>query len=169
MLDFLSLVSRNPSRLAIALHEYSYSAQNIGNAYPYLLGRFQDIFQACDDNGILRPTVLITEWGWQSTAVADPGSAMEDIAWASWLYAAYPQVKGAAIWYLGGGYGGIANQTQPLIAPVRDYSLSHYFGFTPGYGVIDPSIFIPSPEQSTAHFPMTSSRSDLGKIRPSRR
>jgi hypothetical protein len=73
--------------------------------------------------------------------------ALEHIKWAAWLYAAYPQVKGAAIWYLGGGFGGIADETQQLIAPVQDYSLSHYFGYTPGQGGIEPDLFPPPPPQ----------------------
>jgi hypothetical protein len=147
MLDFLRLVSLHPDRLAIALHEYSYAESNIGNQYPHLLGRFQALFDACDRHGIARPTVLITEWGWESEHVPDPVNALIDIQWAAWLYAAYPQVRGAAIWYLGGGFGGIANQAQLLISPLRDYSLSNYFAYYPGYGQIDPSIFNPSFEE----------------------
>ncbi len=141
MLEFLRFAAQHPDRLAVALHEYSYSESYIGNQYPHLLGRFQALFDACDRHGMLRPTVLITEWGWESTHVPDPVSALIDIQWASWLYAAYPQVRGAAIWYLGGGFGGIANQTQLLISPLRDYSLGNYFAYSPGYGQIDPSIF----------------------------
>ena len=169
MLDFLEMAAQHPNQLAIALHEYSYSTDNIGNAYPYLIGRFQDLFQACDENQILRPTVLITEWGWESTGVADTGAALNDIKWAAWLYAAYPQIRGAAIWYLGGGYSGIASHAQRLIAPVRDYSLSSYFGYHPGYGVIDPSIFNPTSNQSAVLLPLTSSRNDLRRVRPSAR
>jgi hypothetical protein len=144
MLDFLGLVAQHPDRLAIALHEYSYTVDDIGNQYPHFLGRFQALFQACDDYGIPRPTVLITEWGWEFRNVPNPGTAMIDIQWAAWLYAAYPQIRGAAIWYLGDGYGNIDDQVQRLIAPILDYSLSHYFAYYPGVGQIDSSIFDPS-------------------------
>jgi hypothetical protein len=50
-----------------------------------------------------------------------------DLPWADRLYSEHPQVKGAAIWYLGPGFGGIANQAQPLIAPLTEYSLQNYF------------------------------------------
>jgi len=167
MLDFLSLISRHPDQLAIALHEYSYSTADIGNLYPYLLGRFQVLFDVCDRHRILRPTVLITEWGWESTGVSDPGAAMEDIKWASWLYSAYPQVRGAAIWYLGGGYSGIANDAQKLIAPVGDYSWSSYFAYTPGYGEIDAAIFTPTPNTAqNILLPLTNFRADLGSTTP---
>ncbi len=59
--------------------------------------------------------------------------------------AAYPQVKGAAIWYLGDTPGTIEDQTAELIDPVRNYSLSHYFGVDPGFGRVDADIFRPSP------------------------
>lgn len=145
MLAFLRFAGQHPDQVAIALHEYSLATSEIGRWYPYLVGRFQALFDVCDAHGIPRPTVLITEWGWEYARVPTPEEAMADIAWASWLYAAYPQVKGAAIWYLGGGFGGIAEEARLLIEPVRAYSLSHYFGYTPGIGAIDPQIFIPNP------------------------
>jgi hypothetical protein len=143
MLAFLRLAGNNPDRLAIALHEYSFTTGSIGAGYPYLLGRFQALFKACDTYGVPRPTVFISEWGWQHDAVPEPATAMSHIAWASWLYAAYPQVRGAALWYLGGGFGGIADLAQLLIAPVRDYSLSNYFIIDPGHGTIDTNILDP--------------------------
>ena len=143
MLEFLELAGNNPDRLAIALHEYSYTVDDIADGYHYKVGRFQTLFQVCDEHNIPRPKVLITEWGWEYRDVPDVSKAMDDIAWASWLYAAFPQVQGAAIWYLGGDFGDIANQTQRLIAPVRDYAQSNYFVIQPGQGQIDPSLFQP--------------------------
>ncbi|MCA9978302.1 MAG: hypothetical protein KC413_21225, partial [Anaerolineales bacterium] len=81
--------------------------------------------------------------GWEAVHVPDPAAALEDMAWASWLYAAYPEVKGATIWYLGPGFGNIADEAQLLIEPLTAYSESHYFGVTPGQGRIDPSLFAP--------------------------
>ncbi|MCA9969429.1 MAG: hypothetical protein KC425_04390, partial [Anaerolineales bacterium] len=127
MLAFLRLVAQHPDQLAIALHEYSYLVDDIGHEYPYKVGRFQALFQICDQYGIPRPTVLITEWGWAYDDVPEPEAALRDVAWASRLYAPYPQVKGAALWYLGGGFAGIANQTQRLIYPVMVYALTNYF------------------------------------------
>ena len=143
MLEFLQLVADHPDQLAIALHEYSYEVDDIGRWYPYLHGRFQDLFAVCDRHGIPRPPVMITEWGWEYDHVPAVAPAMADIRWAAWIYAAYPQVKGAAIWYLGPGFGGIADEAQQFIAPVRDYSVSHYFAYDPGHGSIDTAIFQP--------------------------
>ncbi len=141
MLQFLTLASQHPAQLGVALHEYSYNAQDIADQYPYLMGRFQWLFQACDQNGLARPTVLITEWGWESEAVPPVEQAIKDIAWASRLYAAYPQVQGAALWYLGGGYGDIAEQAQQLVAPLHWYAVRNYFGIEPGQRPIDPNVF----------------------------
>ena len=149
MLRFLRLAGENPDRLAIALHEYSYEVDDIGAIYPYLIGRFQFLFEVCDRFGLVRPTVLITEWGWTYNKVPEPAVAMADIKWASWLYAAYPQVKGAAIWYLGDTPGNIEDLTADLIEPVTDYSLSNYFGTTPGFGRIDMSLFRPDKTYQT--------------------
>jgi len=143
MRAYLSLAAEHPDQLAVALHEYSYDVANIANQYPSLVGRFQDLFLACDEMGIARPTVLITEWGWESESVPDVAQAMEDVAWASALYAAYPQVRGAAIWYLGAGYGGIADQAQRLIVPMWYYAWGEYFVVEPGQAPRDPAVFAP--------------------------
>ncbi len=149
MLAFLRLAAQYPDRLAVALHEYSYTADTIGMGYPYLVGRFQALFQVCDENGIDRPTVLITEWGWEAENVPDPTEALRDISWAAWLYSAYPQVRGAAIWYLGPEFDNIANQAQKLISPVTDYSLNNYFEIFPGPGKIESNILAPWPTIGT--------------------
>ena len=88
MLDFLRYAGEHPDQVAVALHEYSLTTSFIGAGYPFLVGRLQALFDVCDRHGIPRPTVLITEWGWEYADVPAPVPALEDIAWASWLYAA---------------------------------------------------------------------------------
>lgn len=147
MLAFLRLAADYPEQLAIALHEYSFLAEDIGHEYPFKVGRFQELFRVADEHGIPRPTVLITEWGWAYDDIPPPGEAMEDIAWAARLYAPYPQVKGAAIWYLGPGYGGIANEVQRLIRPLTEYALGNYFTIPlpPAQEPIRPEQYAPPP------------------------
>jgi PKD repeat protein len=128
MQQFLRLAAQHPDRVAVALHEYSYVRDNLDRLYPNLVGRFQMLFDVADQLGIRRPTVLITEFGWVYDNIAPIGQAMEvDLPWAAELYAAHPEVLGAAIWYLGPGFGGIANRAQRLIAPLTEYSLQTYF------------------------------------------
>lgn len=147
MLAFLQYAGEHPDQVALSLHEYSFDTDEIGYIYPWLVGRFQMIFEICDENNIPRPTVLITEWGWEFDHVPTPQAAMEDINWAAWMYAAYPQVKGAGIWYLGYGeeFGNIHNEAQKLIAPVKDYSLSNYFILDPQDQPVDTSLLAPLP------------------------
>lgn len=149
MLEFLRLAGDNPERLAVALHEYSYLTGDIAHDYPFKVGRFLSLFAVADRHGIPRPTVLITEWGWAYDDVPVPGEALQDIAWAARLYAPYPEVKGAAIWYLGPGFGGIADRTQPLIQPVTEYALGNYFIISqPGLQAsVDPGQFHPLPRR----------------------
>ena len=145
MLAFLRLAGANPNRLAIALHEYSFLTDNISDIYPFKVGRFQQLYQLTDQLGIPRPTVLITEWGWEYQNVPSPGKAVSDVNWAAEMYAPYPEVKGAAIWYLGGGFGNIAGEAQRLISPVTEYSLGTYFAIPlpPDSAPINPENFRP--------------------------
>ena len=143
MVTFLRFAAANPDRVAIALHEYSYTQSDIRHQYPYKLGRFQQLFNVCDQYNIARPTVLITEWGWEYNHVPAPEQALQDIAWAARMYAFYPQIKGAAIWFLGGFYDDIDDETQRLIQPVTEYSLRNYFviPLLPALAPIDPEQF----------------------------
>ena len=147
MLAFLRLAADHPERLAIALHEYSFLADNIGHEYPFKVGRFQQLFRVADQHGIPRPTVLITEWGWAYDNVPPPEQAMEDIAWAARLYSPYPEIRGAAIWYLGPGYKGIADKVQRLIRPLTEYALGNYFAvpLRPAQEPIRPEQYAPPP------------------------
>ena len=146
MLAFLRYAAEHPDQVAIALHEYSFVKEDIGHLYPDLIGRFQTLFDVADQHGIPRPTVLITEWGWEYNKVPDVDQAMKDIEWAAWLYAAYPQVKGAAIWTLGiggGEFGSIGDDVQKYLAPMTDYSLGNYFLYSPGTRPIDEESLAP--------------------------
>ena len=116
MLELLRLIADHPDQLAIALHEYSYTADDIAHDYPHKVGRFLDLFRVADEHGIPRPTVLITEWGWSYDHIPAEPLAMEDITWAAQLYAAYPQIKGAAIWNL----GKLEDNLLPLNTQLRD-------------------------------------------------
>ncbi len=140
MLEFLRFAAEHPDQIAVALHEYSFVEKDIGNGYPDLIGRFQTLFDVADKHGIPRPTVLITEWGWEYNQAPLPEQAMQDMAWAAWLYAAYPQVKGAAIWTLGiggGEFGSIGEDVLKYIEPMTAYSLGNYFLYSPGTRPID--------------------------------
>lgn len=145
MMQFLRLAGANPDQVAIAVHEYSYKVDEITHEYPYKIGRFQLLYQVADQAGIPRPTLLITEWGWEYSRVPSQDEAIRDIHWAADLYSDYPEIKGAAIWYLGGGFMGIAEMTQKLIVPLTEYSLGTYFAIPlpPDQAPINPAQYQP--------------------------
>jgi hypothetical protein len=143
MAEFLRLAAANPDRIAIALHEYSFLRDEIDHAYPFKVGRFQQLYEVTDQMGIPRPTVLITEWGWEYEEVPSVSDAIGDIGWAAALYAPYPEVKGAAIWYLGNGFGNIADRAQRLIEPVTYFNLRNYYPIPlpPDRAAINPELY----------------------------
>lgn len=143
MLEFLRLVAQHPDQLAIALHEYSYVDEDIADAYPFKVGRFQQLFEVVDRHDIPRPTVLITEWGWTYDSNPPISTALEHIDWAARLYAPYPEIKGAAIWYLGPGFQGIADETQKLIVPLTVYNLTNYYVVPPESAPLEPDRYRP--------------------------
>jgi hypothetical protein len=147
MLEFLRLVGENPDRLAIALHEGSGTVEDAAFEYPHRTGRFLQLFEICDQYGIPRPTVLITEWGWAYDDIPPVDEAIQDIEWASRLYAAFPQVKGAAIWNLGIGccYGNVSEQVRELIDPLTKLALTRYFDrpMPPEQASTDPELYQP--------------------------
>ena len=141
MLEYFRYAAEHKENVAVALHEYSLVSNEISRSYPYLVGRFQFLFEVLDKRGIDRPTVLITEWGWAATGVPDVDNGMEDIAWTNQLYNAHPEILGAGLWYLGGNFEDIANKAVKFIEPVGEYSTQTYFGVAPGKGEIDMSLF----------------------------
>jgi len=124
MLDFLELCGQYPDRVAVALHEYSYSwdiwdhRDENGSPTYDKIGRYLNLLEVCNYNSIPEPTILITEWGWHQDDVPDIPEALLDIAEVGEFYEKSLAVCGAMIWYLGPGYGGIANKAQKLIEPV---------------------------------------------------
>ena len=123
MLDYLRVCADRPDQAAIALHEYSYELNDLFAEFPNRLGRFQLLFDVCDQYDIARPTILLTEWGWTLNEVPVPEVALPEIEQAAELYSRYPEIKGGAIWYLGAGWSGLADKAQRLIGPVTTMTL----------------------------------------------
>lgn len=140
MAEFLRFAAEHPDQVAVSLHEYSYKNSDLFREYPFLVGRFQLLFLAADNMGIRRPTVLITEFGWEYVSLPGSEEALSQLVAAAELYAQYPEVKGAAIWYLGGGYSDISLRTRRLFEPITEFSSSRYYE-RPAYPPIDPAIF----------------------------
>jgi PKD repeat protein len=119
MQRFLRLAAQYPDRIAVSLHEYNYGDPTLKSTYPSLVGRFEKLLARCDANGIRRPTVLITEFGWPAPPSAGEVMAPDNVPWAAGLYAGYPQVEGVALWDQGG--------MGPIISRMTAYALQSYF------------------------------------------
>ena len=124
MLALLRLLAQHPDRLAVGLHEYSWRTDDILHGDGRLVGRFEDIMAVCRAESIPYPTTLVKEWGWTHNHVPQPAQAMDHILQVAAIYGRYPSIRGAAIWYLGPGFEGIANGAQRLIAPLTQLTLT---------------------------------------------
>lgn len=127
VLAYLGYCASNPDMACVAVHEYSFGMLPMEMVYPFHVGRFQALFLACEERGIPRPKVLVTEFGWSYNDIPELDQCLADIDFAAELYAQYPEVLGAGIWYLGPGFNNIANQVNSLINPVKDYTLNTVF------------------------------------------
>lgn len=148
MLGYLRYCATHYEQAAVSLHEYSYDVNNIKNQYPYLIGRVGDMLRACDENGITHPQTFITEWGWELNNVPDVNRALADIAWANGVYKVYPAVKGIALWYLGGGFGDIANKVQPLIAPLANWNIANNSPEEPPVPTLPKIVIVKKPQKA---------------------
>jgi hypothetical protein len=123
MLQWLSLVGDNPTKLAVSLHEYSLDYDLTDNS-PYLIGRYTFLLDVCKAHNIPAPGIHITEFGWVYNDIPPLDGAMTQLAWAAEQYAANKAILGLYIWYLGAGFDGIANKVQPLIGRITDFNLN---------------------------------------------
>ena len=131
MRKFLELCAAMPDKVAVSIHEYSFHVDYLLEEPPiYRVGRFQQLFEACDDMGIKRPTVLITEFGWTLWEIPSVNESMDMMLPVAKMYAQHDEILCANIWYLGAGFGStIYNQTQRLIGPVTEVALA--WDYTP--------------------------------------
>ncbi len=151
MLQYLELCQQHPDSLSVALHEYSLKVEEIWFLRGDHVGRFQKLYDACDRQRIKRPKILITEWGWTHERVPVPEVALRHIREVGELYGRYPELLGAAIWYLGPGFNNIAQFAQKLIAPVTRFTLTHRFELPDPEPQAPPRVIIPvapSPDPS---------------------
>jgi hypothetical protein len=128
MEGYLKLVSQHNNSMLVMLHEYSYEADDILRWYPSLVGRYRLLMQACDELGIPRVPFAITEWGWEYQHAPNVDKGLQDMDLLAKEYVGLQENYGAAAWYLGPGFGGIANELQPYIKPLGQIALDwdHY-------------------------------------------
>jgi hypothetical protein len=143
MLSMLRLAAEKRNTFAVGLHEYSLTTDDINAGGGYLVGRFEDLIAACAENNIGHPTILITEFGWTQDNIPAQSQALVDIAKIAQKYGQYPTLLGAGVWYLGTGFGDIANKVQPLIVPVTQQSKDYV-----APPQINPDPDVPTPDET---------------------
>jgi len=60
----IELINQYPGQLFLGLHEYS--GIDYMEMHPWLFGSFKFIHDYCDANGLARPQIIFTEWGYDT-------------------------------------------------------------------------------------------------------
>ncbi len=113
VLEYLKLCDEHPEQLGVALHEYSFHESILNR--PDHIGRFQQLHDVCDRYGLRRPVIQIKEFGWQERWVPQPQIAIPELVEVARLYMAHPNIHGAAIWTVNGGWSGLHSKVAKLI------------------------------------------------------
>lgn len=139
VIDFLRYVTQHPTQLAISLHEYSFST-NIQQGYPWLVGRFQKLQDACVRNNIdwTRLTTIVGEFGHGRDNGTFPGvtQSMNDIGWAAQLYGAHNNIRLVSFWLVSNNqsWGTLGQLTVPMIPMIAEATVANkpYPPYNPG-------------------------------------
>lgn len=137
MRKYLELAAANPDKVAVSLHEGKIEGFRPGldihshptKFQPYLIGRFEYLFAACDAMNLARPTTFISEWAWKYNTMPVPERAMEDVKWVAEFIAKYPEVRGLFLWNLVDGreWAGLPGKLTKLIPLITEYALKTSF------------------------------------------
>lgn len=123
-LEYLRLCGSYPHLLGVSLHEYGLD-DDITDAAPWLIGRFEFLHEVCRTHAIPYPTIIIGEFGWREASLRpSPRSFREQLGWAQGVYD-YPNILGAAIWTLGYWHGTVANDLSALMPELIDMATSY--------------------------------------------
>ncbi len=124
-LEYLRLCAQRPDLLGVSLHEYGLD-DDITDAAPWLVGRFEFLIEVCRTYAILYPPIVIGEFGWREASLRpSPRSFREQIGWAQNLYGAYDNILGAAVWTLGYWHGTVANDLSGLMPELIDMAIDY--------------------------------------------
>jgi hypothetical protein len=119
MREFLEYCAKHSNQVGLSLHEYSFTIENLTNGYPYLLGRFWMVKDACEIFNIdfSKVTIYISEFGYSYNSFpTDLNQITTDFIVAGQIYAEYPNIKGCAIWTLDKiGWNGIDKKVHKLM------------------------------------------------------
>lgn len=145
MLSYLRLCEQNPDLLGVNVHEYSFN-DFIMYGYPYFVGRFQFLHDTCDEHGIVRPPIIVGEWGWHENELTIGSEKFaEQLAWANEVYTPHDNILGCALWTLGSWHGTIAGDVAGLMPILIQQAMN--YEYTP----VEPPEPIPPPNGKDKH------------------
>ncbi|MFQ5421217.1 MAG: hypothetical protein ACE5EY_12745, partial [Anaerolineae bacterium] len=137
MRKYLELAAANPEKVAVSVHEGKIEGFRPGldilshpsKFQPYLVGRFEYLFAACDAMKLRRPTTFISEWAWKYNTMPVPERAIEDVKWVAEFIAKYPEIRGLFLWNLAPGreWAGLPGKLAKLIPMVTDFAIKTRF------------------------------------------
>ncbi|MFQ5421633.1 MAG: hypothetical protein ACE5EY_14870 [Anaerolineae bacterium] len=135
MLKYLEFCHEQGGRVGIALHEgmndgfgLDYRTDPPLAWHPFLVGRFEAIFDLVDWRRWNRPPVVITEWAWNYQDMAEQDKAMGDVDELARYLAQFTAVRGCTLWALvDEERGPLSHKMQAMIQPVTDYNLTARF------------------------------------------
>jgi len=127
--QFLALCADNPTKVGVSLHESKTGAPvdthpEDPRIYPWMLGRWKFLHDACDQLGYARPTMVISEWAWAYNDMPSKEIAMRDIRWLSESIAPHPNIKGVCLWNLDShpNWGSLPGKLAELIDDVEQFT-----------------------------------------------
>lgn len=133
MQEYLTLAHNDPHHFLVCLHEYSYNISDIYDGYPYKIGRFHLLHEACTEMGLNWPDIVIHEWGWELGNIPGPTDALRDIDEIGELYAYYPNILFAGVWTCQPFQGsGIQNKVAAIIPDIKEHTLVARYEVGPG-------------------------------------
>jgi len=144
--QFLKAAARRPNLIAVSLHEgktkpeWGDYNEPIPTWVPWMVGRMEFLYAACDRMGIAHPTTIVSEWAWGYKDMPDRDQAVSEARELATLYAAFPAVRSVHLWTLhrGEDFGNLREQLAQIIPAVRDISLYERFPGPAGNSGDDP-------------------------------
>lgn len=127
MLNYLRYCANNPTKAALAVHEYVWDRwekrQAWSDWYPALWGRVEGAMVAAEKHGIpLDFPIFVTEWGFAHTKAPHWGEARRFLDMYNQWAAKWPQIKGVAAWTLQSGWGDVDDHVASWIRPLAGYA-----------------------------------------------
>lgn len=127
--ELILYCAANKGRAAISLHEsfadYNINSTTVDELFPFLIGRVEWLFDACDAMSITHPDVFISELAWAYNNMPDISKAMSDVNDFAQVYNNYPTVLGVFLWNLNAGaeWAGLPKKLRDTFDAMSTYTI----------------------------------------------